>query len=135
VTWVYAERRIAAAPQARADWHLIGRNPSKVIVMNRIQRVRRSAGVLAGTAGQPCFRIAMVLLAVSLFAGAASAMAATSPARNAPVAPGWNAAAPATALAASRAMRSAMPRPRANAFGRYPRAFIEWKLSARPPTS
>jgi hypothetical protein len=49
-------------------------------------------------------------LAVPLFAG--TAIVATSPAGNAPV---------------------VMPQPPALAFGRYPSAFIEWKLSAWPP--
>ena len=116
---------------------------SKVIVMYRVQHIRQFFGVLAGLAGvhgvgeqvagaakqlagdrcaaelragklaatsrRPCFGVA-VALAVPLFAG--TAIVATSPAGNAPV---------------------VMPQPPALAFGRYPSAFIEWKLSAWPP--
>ena len=113
---------------------------SKVIVMYRFQRIRHFVGVLAGLVGvhgvgeqvagaaiacdrsaaerragklaatsmRPCFSVAAVL-AVPLFAG--TAIVATSPAGNAPV---------------------VMPQPPAIAFGRYPSAFIEWKLSAWP---
>jgi hypothetical protein len=113
---------------------------SKVIVMYRIQRIRhfvgvlaalvgvhgvgeqvagaaiacdrcaaeRRAGKLAATSMRPCFGVAVVL-AVPLFAG--TAIVATSPAGNASV---------------------VMPQPPAISFGRYPSAFIEWKLSAWP---
>jgi hypothetical protein len=114
-----------------------------VIVMYRVQRIRHFAGVLAGLAGvreagnpvagaakqlagdgctaerrvgklaaasrRPCFGGAM-LLAVPLFVS--SAIVAASPARNAPV---------------------VMPQPPAPAFGHYPSAFIDWKLSPWPP--
>jgi hypothetical protein len=69
----------------------------------------RRAGKLAAASRRPCFGVAVVL-AVPLFAG--TAIVAASPAGNAPV---------------------VMPQPPALAFGRYPSAFIEWKLSAWPP--
>jgi len=80
------------------------------------------------------------MLAAPLFAGTASAIAA-SPAGNAPVASARNPAAPDTALAATLArFPGAAPRrdraasgERAAHAARYPRAFIEWKLSAGSP--
>jgi hypothetical protein len=93
-----------------------------------------------------------VVLAASLFAGTANAIAATGPAEDASVVSGWNAMGPDTVSVPSlagfpdgaaetggaafgeRAAREVIG-PRAPGLGsrRYPRAFIEWKLSARPP--
>jgi hypothetical protein len=86
-----------------------------------------------------CFGVA-VMLAVPLFAGTASAIAA-SPAGTALVALARNPAVPDTALAATLArFPGAAPRrdraasgERAAHAARYPRAFIAWKLSAGSP--
>jgi hypothetical protein len=81
------------------------------------------------------------MLAAPLFAGTASAIAA-SPAGNAPAASARNPAAPHTAVTAAPARfpdtaprkdRTATGEQAAHATARYPRAFIEWKLSPGPP--
>ena len=104
--------------------------------------MRRRARDLAVAGRRRCSSVAVMLAAPLLFAGTANAIAATSPAGNAPVASPRNATAPNTAVAASPARfpdaaaktdGAASGEPAAHAAMRYPRAFIEWKLSARPP--
>jgi hypothetical protein len=103
-------------------------------------RMRRRTRDLPAAGRLRCFGVA-VMLAAPLFVGTASAIAA-SPAGNAPVASARNAAAPDTAVAATLARlpdaaaqkdRAASGERAAHAVVRYPRAFIEWKLSAGSP--
>ena len=93
---------------------------------------RRTRGLPA--ASRPRWFGVAVMLAALLFAGTASAIAA-SPAGNAPAASARNPAAPDTAVAASLARfpDAAPRRDRAASAVRYPRVFIEWKLSAGSP--
>jgi hypothetical protein len=100
---------------------------------------RHTQGLPAATVLR-CFGVA-VMLAAPLFAGTAGAIAA-SPAGNAPVASARNPAAPNPAVAATLARfpgaaprrdRAASGERAAHAAVRYPRAFIEWKLSAGSP--
>jgi len=81
--------------------------------------MRRRTRDLPAAGGLRCFGVA-VMLAAPLLVETANAIAATSPAGNAPVISARNVAAPDTAVTAHAAMR-------------YPRAFIERKLSARSP--
>lgn len=105
-------------------------------------RMRRRARDLLAAGRRPCCGVAVMLAAPLLFAGNANAIAATSPAGNAPVASPRNAPAPNTAVAASLARfpgaaakthGAASGEPAGQAAMHYPRAFIEWKLSAWPP--
>ena len=100
-------------------------------------RMRRRPRALPAASRLRRFGVAAMLAAL-LFAGTASAIAA-SPAGNAPVASARNPAAPDTAVAATlarfpgaapRGDRAASGERAAHAAVRYPRAFIEWKLSA-----
>ncbi len=120
--------------------------------------VMRRAGDLAVACRRP-FGVAMVLAALQLFAGTVNATAAAAPAGNAPVVSARNAAMSGMAWAAPRAGFSGeTARTDGVAFGErvvqehaqvgiapelvttsttpgfmhYPRAFIDWKLSARP---
>ena len=103
-------------------------------------RVRRRTRGLPAADRLRRFGVA-VMLAAPMFAGTASAIAA-SPAGNAAVASARNPAAPDTAVAATLARfpdtaprkdRAASGERAAHAAVRYPRAFIEWKLSAGSP--
>ena len=103
-------------------------------------RMRRRPRALPAASRLRRFGVA-VMLAAPLFAATASAIAA-SPAGNAPAGSARNPAAPDTAVAAAPArFPGAAPRKDRAATGeqaahpavRYPRAFIQWKLSAGPP--
>ena len=103
-------------------------------------RMRRRPRGLPAASRRCCFGVA-AMLAAPLFAATASAIAA-SPAGNAPVASARNPGAPDTAVAAALARfpdtappkdRAATGERAAHAAVRYPRAFIEWKLSAGSP--
>jgi hypothetical protein len=132
--------RLACAGRQRpARWHLalLGA-PRRAVPGER--RMRRQTRDLPVVSRLPRFGVA-VMLTAPLLAVTGHAMAAASGAGNAPIASAWNATAPDTAVAVSlagfpekaaktdgavsdkRTAHAAMP---------YPRAFIEWKLSARP---
>lgn len=118
-------------------------------------RMSRRARNLTVAGRRPRFGVAVMLTATLLLAGTANAIAATSPAGHATVPDTVPAASPARFPDGAAKTDSAQPVERADrepagprALGqnthamaatppapgkRYPRAFIEWKLSAWPP--
>lgn len=132
------ERLARARQQPSARRHLALRGAARLTDRDE-RRMRRRARDLVVAGSRPCFGVAVMLAAPLLSAGTANAITAPSPAGNAPVVSAWNATAPDRAPAGrwmpplvNRATRPTPPQPAAHTGKRYPRAFIEWKLSAPP---
>jgi hypothetical protein len=130
--------RPARAGHQHPARHLAFRGAAPQTGPARPRMRRRARGLPA--AGRLRSSGVAVLLAAPLLAGTASATAA-SPAANAAAASARNPSAPHTAAAATPARfpdtaprkdRAASGERAAHAAARYPRAFIEWKLSAGP---